>query len=319
MQEPAKILQGVGDALEEMDFAFVEAAETVGAEGLQDADVDIGVVIAEEGFAVDGDKFFEGAKIIVEKLLAEVRRKIGFAIVEERGDIILKSAFAATLIVQEVRLAADQHDIPRLEVPEEKVIALGAQKKGGQAFKIVFEFLLLEGNIGEPEEIVFEIVEIPGDGLAVETGDGIADGIIEVARGFDLEARKDGDGFFVGFDDLRSDGGALAIFGEKFEERGVAEVFFEIGAVVEVFGVDFGDGEIVAAEMFGEGEEGGVFFADVVEDADGGAPAGSEADDFSAGATEFALERLDVFDGGAEVLFEESFEKVDGHGFQPGR
>lgn len=177
--------------------------------------------------------------------------------------------------------------------------------------------MLVERDAGEAEEIVFEIVEIPGYGLAVEAGDGIADRIIEVAGGFDLKARKDGDDFFVGFDDLRGDGGALAIFGEKFEERGVAEVFFEIGDVIEVFGVDFRDGEIVAAKMFGEGEEGGVFFADVVEDADGGARAGSEANDFAAGAAEFALEGVDVFDGGVEVLLEERFEKVDGHGFQP--
>ena len=35
---------------------------------------------------------------------------------------------------------------------------------------------------------------------------------------------------FIGFDDLRSDGAAGAIFREKFEEAGVAEVFFDVGA-----------------------------------------------------------------------------------------
>ena len=143
--------------------------------------------------------------------------------------------------------------------------------------------------------------------MAIETGDGITDGVVEIAAGFDLEAREDGDDFFVGFDDLRRNGGALAIFGEEFEEGGVAEVFFEIGAVIETLGVDFGDGEIVFAEMFREGEEGGVFFADVVENADGGAGTGGEADDFAAGAAEFALERSDTLDGGVEVVLEERF------------
>jgi hypothetical protein len=47
--------------------------------------------------------------------------------------------------------------------------------------------------------------------LAVEAGDGIADGVVEVAASFDLEAREDGDDFAIGFDDLRGDGAALAI------------------------------------------------------------------------------------------------------------
>src|SRR5579863_10254838 len=105
MQEPAKVFQGVRDALEEMGFAFVEAAKAVSAEGLHDADVNVGVVMADEGFAIDRDKFFEGAKIVVEKLLTEVGREIGFGVVEERSDVVLQGAFAAALVVDEKRLA----------------------------------------------------------------------------------------------------------------------------------------------------------------------------------------------------------------------
>jgi hypothetical protein len=302
-----------------MGFAFVEAAKAVSAEGLHNADVNVGVVMADEGFAVDGDKFFEGAKIIVEKLLAELGGKISFGVVEERGDIVLQGAFAAALVVDEVWLAVAKHDVAGLEVAVEKIIARGAKKKIGEAAEILFERVLVERNTGEAEKIVFEIVEVPGDGLAIETGDGITDGVIEVARGFDLEAREDGDDFAIGFDDLGSDGAALAIFGEKFEEGGAAEVFFNVGAAREIFGVDFGDGEIVFAEVFGEGEEGGVFFADVVEDADGGERACGEADNFAAGAAEFALEGGDTLDEGVEVVLEERFEDVDGHGCQLSR
>jgi hypothetical protein len=293
--------------LEEMGLAFVEAAETVGAESLHDADVDVGVVMADEGFAVHGDKFFERAKIVVEKLLAKVGRKIGFGVVEERGDVVLQGAFAAALVVDKIGLAIAEHDVAGLKVAIEKIIARGAEKKIGEAAEIQFESVLVERNAGEAEEIVLEIVEVPGDGLAVEAGDGIADGVIEVAGGFDLEAREDGDDFAIGFDDLRSNGAALAIIGEKLEEGGVAKIFLEIGAGFDFFGVDFRDGEIVFAKMFGEGQEGGVFFADVGEDADGGARAGGEADNFAAGAAEFALERSDTLDGGVEVLLEERF------------
>jgi hypothetical protein len=240
--------------------------------------------MADEGFAIDGNETLESAKIVVEKLLAKFRRKISFGVIEEGGDVVLQGAFAAALVVDEIRLAIAEHDVAGLEVAVEKIIARGAEQKIGEAIEIVFERMLVERDASEAKEIVFEIVEIPGDGLAIETGDGIADAIVEIAAGFDLEAWEDGDDFLVGFDDLGGDGTALAIFGEELEERGVAEVFFNVGAGFEIFGVDFGDGEIVFAKVFGEGEEGRVFFADVVENADGGAGACGETDNFAAGA-----------------------------------
>jgi len=293
--------------LEKVDFAFVKTAETVSAEGLQDADVDIGVVIAQESLAIDRNEICEGTQIIVEKMFAEIGREIGFAVIKERGDVVLEGAFAAALIVEEIRLAIAEHDVAGLKIAIEKIIARGAEEEIGEAAEIVLERVLVEGNPGEAEKIIFEIVQVPGDGLAIEAGDGIADGVIQIAGGFDLEARQDGDDFAIGFDNWWSDGRALAILGEEFEERSVAEVFFEVGAVVEIFGVNFWDGEIVAAEMFGEREEGGVFFADVVKDADGGARASGEADDFAAGAAEFALKRKDVLDGSVEMVLEERF------------
>src|SRR6267143_1556773 len=165
MKQPTEVFQCVGHALEEMNFALVEAAKTVGAQRLHDANVDVGVVVAQEGFAIERN---------------------------ETGDAV------------------------------------------------------------ETEKIIFEIVQVPGDGLAVEAGDGIANLVIQIAASFDLETGQHGDNFAIGFDNLRSDGFACAIFGEKFEERGVAEVFLEIGAVGEAFGVNFRDGEAVAAKMFGE-------------------------------------------------------------------
>ena len=114
-----------------MGFAFVEAAETVSAEGLQDADIDVGVVIADESFAIDGDKFFRGAEIIVEELLAEIGREIGFGVVEERGDVVLECAFAAALVVDEIRLAVTEEDVARLKIAIEKIIARGAEEEIG--------------------------------------------------------------------------------------------------------------------------------------------------------------------------------------------
>jgi hypothetical protein len=134
-----------------------------------------------------------------------------------------------------------------------------------------------------------------------------------------LKVRKDGNDFAIGFDDLRRDGGAGTVFGEEFEERGVAEVFLEIGTLAEILGIDLRDGETVPVKMFGEFEEGDVFFADAVEYADGAVRAGGKADDFAAGAAEFALERLDALDRQVKMLLEQRFENVYGHSFQPNR
>ena len=95
----------------------------------------------------------------------------------------------------------------------------------------MLESLLVEGDAGEAQKIVLEIVQIPGDGLAVEAGARIADLVIEVAACLDLKARQHGDDFAIGFDGGRSDGVAGAIRAEEFKERGVAQVFFEVGAL----------------------------------------------------------------------------------------
>jgi len=98
---------------------------------------------------------------------------------------------------------------------------------------------------------------------------GIADLVIQIAARFDLETRQHGNNFAVGFDDLGSNIFSRAVLGEEFEKRGVAEVFLEIRAVVDIFGVNFRNRKAVATKVFGEFEEGGVFFADAVENADG--------------------------------------------------
>jgi len=196
VQKPAEIFESEGNALEEMRAAFVKAAETVSAKGLEDANVDVGVIVFEKSFAIDVCAFGDGIEIVIEKLLAKFGREIGFCVEEKRGEIVLQSAFAAALIIEEIRFAVAKHDVARLKVAVEEKIAVGAEKKIGEALEIVFERLLVEGNAGEAEEIVFEIVEIPDDGLAIEAGARITDGIVEIAAGFDLE-------FWKGFDDLR--------------------------------------------------------------------------------------------------------------------
>src|SRR5882724_3581478 len=269
VKEPAEIFQGVGHALQKMSLALIETAKTVGAQCLQDADVNIGVVVPQESFAVYLDKAGKAVEIVIEELLTELGRQVSLGIVQERGDVVLQSAFPAALIIHKKRIAVAQQDVAGLEVAVEEVIAWSAQQKFRQAAEIVFEGLFVEGDAGEAEEIIFEVIQIPGDGLAIEAGDGIADTVVQIAAGFDLKAGQYGDHFAIGFDDLRSNVFAGAVFGKEFEEGGIAEVLFEIGALVQSFGVDFRDGKAVASKVFGEFQESSVLFAHAIEDADG--------------------------------------------------
>src|SRR5882672_1701290 len=269
VKEPAEVFQGVRHALQKMSLALIKAAKAVSAQCLHDANVNIGVVVAQEDFAVYLDKAGEAVEIVTEELLTELGREVGLGIVQERGDVVLQSTFASALIVDKKGIAVAQQDVAGLEVAVKEVIARSAQQKFRQAAKIVFEGLLVEGDAGEAEEIIFEIVQIPGDGLAIETGDGITDTVVQIAACFDLKAGQHGDHFAISLDDWRSNVFTGAIFGKELEEGGIAEVFLEISTVAQVFGVDFRDGKAMAPKMFGELQESSVFFAHAVEDADG--------------------------------------------------
>src|SRR5713101_228379 len=200
-----------------MSPAFEETAKTVSTEGLHDADINVGVVVAEESFAIERDEAGKAVEIVIEELLAQIGREVGLGVVQERSDVILESAFAAALVVDKKGITVAQHDVAGLEVAVEKIIARRTEKKFGETSEIFLKGMFVEGDAGEAEEIVFEIVQVPGDGLAIETGIGIADAVIQIAAGFDLEARENGDNFAIGFDYFGSDLLAGAILGKEFE------------------------------------------------------------------------------------------------------
>ena len=113
--QPAQVLERVGNALQKMRLALVEAAEAVRAQRLQNAHVDVGVVVLHEGVAVEIDEAGEAVEIVVEQLLAQRRRQIGLAVVEQRRDVVLQRAFAPALVVEEPRLAVAQHHVAAIE------------------------------------------------------------------------------------------------------------------------------------------------------------------------------------------------------------
>jgi len=206
---------------------------------------------------------------VVEQLLAQLRRQVGLAVEEQGGDVVMQRAFAAALVVEEVWLAVDEHHVARLEIPIEKIIAAGSQQKFCQTRKVVLQRLLVEGHAGEAQKIILEVVQVPGDGLAVEAGTRIADLVVDVAAGLDLKTRQRSDHFAIGIDSRGSDGRAAAVLAQEIKERGVAQVLLDIGVLAQVVGIDVGNRQAAAIKMPGELEECNVFFADGIDDADG--------------------------------------------------
>src|ERR1700722_511762 len=110
---------------------------------------------------------------MIEKFLPELRRQVGLGIEQKRGDVILQRALAAALVVDKKGLAIAQHNISGLKVAIQKVVAIRAHQEIGQTPEIVLQRLFVKRDAGEAQKIIFEVVQIPGDGLAVKATDGI--------------------------------------------------------------------------------------------------------------------------------------------------
>src|SRR6202521_4665705 len=153
-----------------MLFTLVEAAKSIGAQGLHDTNVNVGIVMLHEHGAIEIEETGQAVEIVIEQLLSQIWRQVGLGIVQKRNNIVLQRAFAAALIVQEEWLVFvqtfAQHDVAGLEIPIEKIIAAGAQQQFRQAAEIVFQRLLIERDAGKPEKVILEIIQVPRNGLA---------------------------------------------------------------------------------------------------------------------------------------------------------
>ena len=120
MQQPAQVFQRVRHTLQEMGLAFVEASKTVRPQGLKNSHIDVCIVMTMKRFTIQIDETLERIQIIFEKLLAKRWRQIGLGVIEQRSNVILQRAFAATLIVDEPGLAIAKHDVARLKIAVEE-------------------------------------------------------------------------------------------------------------------------------------------------------------------------------------------------------
>src|SRR5581483_554611 len=231
VEQPAQILQRIRHALQEMGLALVVTAKSIGAQRLHDADVNIGVIVPHEGLAVHSDKVGELLEVVSKQLLTQFRGQVRFGIIKQGSYVVLQRPFAATLVIQKEWMAVPEHDVAGLEVPIEEVIPVRSQKEPGQPSKILFQSLFIEWNAGELEEVVFEVIQIPGNRLPVEAGSRITHSVVQIPAGLSLKKRQHGDNPSIGLHYLRGDPGPVAVPGEKFKEGRIAKILFKVGTL----------------------------------------------------------------------------------------
>src|SRR5947207_6678833 len=111
-----------------MRSSLVTPSVSLLTQRLNYTEVIVVVKVVQKSFAVDGDVVGERAKIIIEKVVTEFGREVGLGVEEQRSEVVLQGACTAALVVDEIRLAVAQHDVARLEVTVEEIVARGAEK-----------------------------------------------------------------------------------------------------------------------------------------------------------------------------------------------
>ena len=173
-----------------MLFLFVKAPVSVGAHRLQYAHQHKGRIVFLELFHGKGTVLRQQFQIVGEQFLSGFLRNVGLGIVKEGGHVVRECPFSAALIVNKIKAIFMQHDVARLEISEKKEIGSGLQQKTGQSLEIVFKQLLIKGNRRQFQKIVFEIVQVPGDGLPVKCRPWVAPCSIHPFRTFCLEIKQ---------------------------------------------------------------------------------------------------------------------------------
>src|SRR5579885_912877 len=143
VQQPANVLQRVRHALQEMRAPLVEAAKTICAERLENANVNVSVVVAQKLLAIERNVASQALQIMFQQVLANRGRQVRLGVKQKRRDIVLQSALSSALIVDEVRSAPVQHDVARLKIPVEKIVARRAQEEIREQVEIPLERVLV--------------------------------------------------------------------------------------------------------------------------------------------------------------------------------
>ena len=83
------------------------------------------------------------------------------------------------------------HDIPRLEIAEHEIVAVGLANHIGKTVELCFETRFVEddGGVGF-HKIVFEIVEVVDDSSLIKAGNRVDFAVVESLMTFGLQAHQ---------------------------------------------------------------------------------------------------------------------------------
>ena len=109
-----------------------------------------------------------------EELVPDCLGEVGLRVVEERRHVVLGGLRGGPLIVDEPRFFVAHHDVPRLEIPIQEEVTRRLEQELGENVEIALQPRFVERNLGELEEVVFEVVQVPEDRLLIEGGPGWA-------------------------------------------------------------------------------------------------------------------------------------------------
>ena len=125
-----------------------------------------------------------------------------------------------------------------------------------------------------------------------------------------MKARQDRNHPSIRVDRARRDFLSAAILCKELEERCVAEILFQVRALIQILGVDLRHRQAVASKMFGKLQEGDVLFAHAVENADRTMLLIAKANDASSRGAKLVANGAQSFGGRAEMLLKELLENV---------
>ncbi len=130
------------------------------------------------------------------------------------------------------------------------MLALRRQQELDQRLEVVLQSGLAERDVGQLEEVVLEVVQVPQDRLAVERIPGIGDGVVHHPTAPDLEPWQPADHVAV-YGHHRVGKGAASLcpgLVQGIEERRVSQVFEEVDTALFIVRDDLRNRKVDAAE-----------------------------------------------------------------------
>ena len=114
--------------------------------------------------------FRQGVEIVLYQFLFQRSRVVSSCLPNERSNVVVYRASSAALKINKIRFSVLYHHVSGLEVAIQECVCVLGEQVVGEFAEVVLKFCLKKRYAGGFEVAVFEVVEVPHDGVAVEFG-----------------------------------------------------------------------------------------------------------------------------------------------------